>query len=184
MPSTETRVTTSRSSSCPSTFESGHNTSKSKLTALLSRRNEPSSFEMTTLEQLQLSVERITAADFSALSDRWQSFESLVLRSDAMYPDIKQWIRGKVGPELSTSHRSAFLLTYRDEPAAAAVFKRERVSKICHIQVRRDLQDQSLGKFLFCLAALEFGAIASEVHFTLPENLWLEEAAFFEGFGF
>jgi predicted transcriptional regulator len=152
--------------------------------ALLPKRSKPSSLSMTTVEQLQVSVGRITAVDYSCLSDRWRSFESFVLRSEAMYPGIKQWIRAKVGPELSTSHRSAFLLTYHGKTAAAAVFKRDRLSKICHIQVRDDLQDQSLGKFLFCLAALEFGAVASEVHFTLPENLWLEEAAFFEEFGF
>jgi predicted transcriptional regulator len=102
-----------------------------------------------------------------------------------MYPGIRNWLRTKVAPELPTAHRTAFLLTHsNNEPIAAAVFKRETRSKICHVQVRDDLRDQNIGKFLFCLAALELGGLATEVHFTLPEDLWVEESPFFSAFGF
>ncbi|MCC6363872.1 MAG: hypothetical protein IT165_10125 [Bryobacterales bacterium] len=62
--------------------------------------------------------------------------------------------------------------------------KRATSSKICHVKVNREFRDQNLGKLIFCLAALEFHSVASEVHFTLPESLWTEEANFFSTFGF
>jgi predicted transcriptional regulator/N-acetylglutamate synthase-like GNAT family acetyltransferase len=101
-----------------------------------------------------------------------------------MYPSIKRWLHHKVGPGLANSQRTAFLLKQGSDTVAAAVLKRSTHAKICHVQINRDLRNHGIGKLLFCLAALEFGSIASEVHFTLPESLWAEEEAFFSAFGF
>jgi predicted transcriptional regulator len=41
-----------------------------------------------------------------------------------------------------------------------------------------------LGELFFALMAAEVRHAASEAHFTLPESLWTEKEAFFQGFGF
>jgi predicted transcriptional regulator/N-acetylglutamate synthase-like GNAT family acetyltransferase len=101
-----------------------------------------------------------------------------------MYPAIGTWLERKVAPQLDTNHRKAFLLSSGEQPIASVVLKRGDSSKLCHVRIDPRYQDQNLGTLLFCLLAQEIHSVAKEVHFTLPESLWVEKNEFFKEFGF
>jgi predicted transcriptional regulator/N-acetylglutamate synthase-like GNAT family acetyltransferase len=132
----------------------------------------------------QINVHRLTCADSKRQTDRWQMFAKFVEDLEHMYPSIRQWLEGKVAPQLDTARRSAVLLTTGDQPIASVVLKRGSSSKLCHVRIAPEFQEQNLGSFLFCLLAHEIRSVAAEVHFTLPESLWCEKREFFRSFGF
>jgi predicted transcriptional regulator len=132
----------------------------------------------------QISVHRLTRSDSKHQSDRWRVFTQFVEEVEHMYPSIKQWLERKVAPQLDTPHRRAFLLSSGDRPIASVVLKRGDSSKLCHVRIAPEFQDNNLGSLLFCLLAQEIRSIATEVHFTLPESLWYERREFFRSFGF
>lgn len=131
-----------------------------------------------------IKVDRLTQSDSKRQSDSWRSFTQFVLQNDRMYPAIRVWLDRKVGPQLDGVRRRAFLLSAGEEPIASVVVKRGDSSKLCHVRIDPKFQDQNLGTLLFCLLANEIRSVAVEVHFTLPESLWLEKEEFFRSFGF
>jgi predicted transcriptional regulator len=131
-----------------------------------------------------IKVDRLTQADSKRQTDSWRSFTQFVLQNDRMYPAIQSWLNHKVGPQLDGVRRRAFLLSAGEEPIASVVVKRGGSSKLCHVRIDPTFQDQNLGTLLFCLLAHEIRSVATEVHFTLPESLWLEKETFFRSFGF
>lgn len=131
-----------------------------------------------------IAVHRLTQADSKAQSDCWRTFTEFVLQNERMYPAIEAWLDRKVAPQLDGAHRRAFLLSDGEKPIASVVVKRGESSKLCHVRIDPSFQNQNLGTLLFCLLAHEIRSIANEVHFTLPESLWLEKEEFFRSFGF
>lgn len=131
-----------------------------------------------------IAVHRLTHADAKAQSDRWRMFTEFVLQNERMYPSIEAWLKRKVAPQLDGKHRRAFLLSDGEEPIASVVVKRGLSSKLCHVRIDPSFQNHNLGTLLFCLLAHEIRSLANEVHFTLPESLWLEKEEFFRSFGF
>lgn len=139
---------------------------------------------MFTQPVAQLQLHRLTRVDFKRQTDRWRIFDEFVKQNERMYPAIGSWLHDKVGPQLDTPYRRAFLLSSDDQPLASVVLKRSNSSKLCHVRVEPSSQDKSLGTLLFWLLAQEVSAVAKEVHFTLPESLWFERREFFKSFGF
>ncbi|HTX37907.1 MAG TPA: hypothetical protein VME43_22915 [Bryobacteraceae bacterium] len=132
----------------------------------------------------QIAVHRLTQADAKTQSDRWRTFTEFVLQNEEMYPAIEAWLNRKVVPQLGGANRRAFLLADGEKPIASVVVKRGESSKLCHVRIDRGFQNKNLGTLLFCLLAHEIRSLANEVHFTLPESLWLEKEDFFRSFGF
>jgi predicted transcriptional regulator len=132
----------------------------------------------------KIAVHRLTQDDSRKQSDRWRLFSDFVLQNEKMYPAIETWLNRKVAPQLDGAHRRAFLLSAGEQPIASVVVKRGNSSKLCHVRIDPNFQNQNLGTLLFCLLAHEIRSIASEVHFTLPESLWQEREDFFRSFGF
>jgi predicted transcriptional regulator/N-acetylglutamate synthase-like GNAT family acetyltransferase len=132
----------------------------------------------------QIAVHRLTQVDSKTQSDRWRTFTEFVLQNEEMYPAIEAWLNSKVAPQLGGANRRAFLLSDGEKPIASVVLKRGESSKLCHVRIDPSFQNRNLGTLLFCLLAHEIRSLANEVHFTLPETLWLEKEEFFRSFGF
>lgn len=110
--------------------------------------------------------------------------ESLIHASEGMYPDIRSWFSDKVVPGLKSEQRIAWIAYEGGKAIASAVLKLGQRSKFCHLKIHQDFQDMDLGQMFFSAMAAEARHIATEIHFTLPESLWVERRAFFESFSF
>jgi predicted transcriptional regulator len=102
-----------------------------------------------------------------------------------MYPGINNWLRDKVIPGLKTGARTAFIAYDDERPIITAVVKRDgHRAKFCHLRVTEAFRDIHLGDVFFALMAMEARRSAREIHFTLPESLWIEKHGFFKSFCF
>lgn len=101
-----------------------------------------------------------------------------------MYPGIVQWLKSKVLPGVKEEMRVAYIGLNNNTPVVSAVLKRGIKSKICHLHIDEDIQNRHLGDLFFSMMTLDAKRRAEEVHFTLPESLWLEKSEFFRSFGF
>jgi predicted transcriptional regulator/N-acetylglutamate synthase-like GNAT family acetyltransferase len=131
-----------------------------------------------------IHLTRITAHDVSERSDVFLTFRDLIIVNEPSYPGIRKWLDEKVAPGVRSEERSAFIAFADDKPVATAVVKRGGESKFCHLRISDEAQDRNLGELLFALMAAEVRHGAMEVHFTLPESLWIEKEPFFTSFGF
>ena len=112
------------------------------------------------------------------------SLRKLISTKEDAYPGILHWFDSRVVHGLLMSSRVAFLGYLDGEPVSCAVIKKRKDAKICHIQVREDLQNHHVGELLCCLLAIELRDVARKIHITMPESLWKKKRAFFEAFGF
>jgi predicted transcriptional regulator len=117
-------------------------------------------------------------------SEHLIKFRNLVIENSEMYPNIENWLNNKVIPGLKTKERIAFVGYLDDKPMISAVVKRGKKSKFCHLRIGKDFQNQNLGELFFTIMALEVREFSKEIHFTLPESLWLNKKSFFNSFGF
>jgi predicted transcriptional regulator len=111
------------------------------------------------------------------LRDRLASHESY-------YPSIRRWITDKVLPDLKTGRRVGYIGFQGEAPVLAAILKQGVRTKFCHLSIDSGFQGSRLGHLMFSLMAAEVRGMATEVHFTLPESLWVRERGFFQTFGF
>lgn len=100
------------------------------------------------------------------------------------YPGISKWLDKKVVPGLRVGDRVGYVGFENDQPIVAAVLKRGRNAKFCHVSIEDGFRSNKYGTLLFSLMAAEVRHIASEIHFTLPQGLWDRERRFFQSFGF
>lgn len=139
---------------------------------------------MSTLFTTNFRVARIAATDAKWDTDHLRTFSELILSCESMYPGIQEWLHNKVLPGLREGSRVAFI-GYEDErPIITAVVKRGQRAKFCHLRIAEAFRDIHLGEIFFSLMAVETRRSAAEIHFTLPESLWLEKNGFFSSFGF
>ncbi len=129
-------------------------------------------------------VVRLEEADVRYHSDELKTLTSLIETSEEMYPNIRRWIQDKVVPGLRSSQRVAWVAYENEKPVATAVLKRGTRAKFCHVRVESGFQDLDLGQLFFTQMTLETRHLAKEIHFTLPESLWVSKKKFFESFGF
>jgi predicted transcriptional regulator len=117
-------------------------------------------------------------------TDDLQVLKRLILASQDKYPKIERWLDEKVMPGLRSAERIAWVAYEEDRPIASAVLKLGDRAKFCHLKIDQDFQDMDLGQMFFTQMAMEVRHHAKEIHFTLPESLWCDKAAFFKSFGF
>lgn len=129
-------------------------------------------------------IARLSGQDSRALTDNFRHFRSLILESELMYPGIRSWFARKVAPGLATSERIGFIGYLNNKAVVSAVVKKGIDSKFCHLKINDDLQGSHLGELFFTLMAMELRSVASKIHFTLPESLWVAKNGFFKSFGF
>ncbi len=132
----------------------------------------------------QFRVAKIGSVDAKKLTDNLLVLKSLIESSEEMYPNIGRWFGEKVVPGLRSSERTAWVGYEGEKPVAAAVLKLSGKSKFCHLKIDKGLQDMDLGRLFFTMMTLEARHLAEEIHFTLPESLWLSKEKFFASFGF
>ena len=139
-----------------------------------------------TPEKLRENIQivRLAAGDARAKSDHLRSFESLILDNESMYPRIETWYKEKVLPGIKNHERAAFVAYLDQTPIVSAVVKKAARSKICHLRLHRSLQNAHIGEVIFCLMVLEIRDFANELHFTIPESVWVDKGDFFTAFGF
>jgi len=89
-----------------------------------------------------------------------------------------------VFPGIKSGNRFAYLGMLNETPAATAVLKIADKAKFCHLYIKPEFQDISLGDLFFAMMALDVKRKAMEIHFTLPESLWHKKIDFFKSFGF
>jgi len=119
-------------------------------------------------------------------TDELKVLHSLVLQSEAMYPEINRWFTDKVVPGLRTSERVAYLAYENEKPVATAVLKLGEHTKFCHVRIHEGFRDLNLGQMIFTQMAFHarHQKNVSDIHFTLPESLWNNKEGFFKSFGF
>lgn len=131
-----------------------------------------------------LQLARLNGRDARGLSDHLQNLRALIAQKEDIYPGIERWFDKKVLSGISDASRIAYLGYVNGVPAAAAIVKLGSDTKLCHINVRPDLQSTGLGEILLSLISLEARPFAQSMHVTFPESLWSVKGGFFQSFGF
>ena len=126
----------------------------------------------------------IGSADAKKITDNLKILRELIVGNEAMYPLIDHWFDSKVIPGLRSSERIAWLAYEGESPVASAILKRGVHSKFCHLRIHPGFQDLDLGQMFFTQMTMEVRHHAKDIHFTLPESLWIDKRGFFESFGF
>ena len=129
-------------------------------------------------------VARIGAGDAKRGTAALRLLQQQLDCQEEMYPDISNWFKKKVLPGLKHESRIAFIGYDNERPIITAIIKRGARTKFCHLRIADEFQDLNLGQVFFSLMAIEARHSAKEIHFTLPESLWLKRRDFFYGFGF
>ena len=127
---------------------------------------------------------RIRPDDAQRRTDTISVLTGELARHEEHYPNIVRWIDKKVIPGLLTGERVAYIGFKDDQAILVAVVKLGRCSKFCHLSIKEGFRGGRYGTLLFSLMAAEVRRIASEIHFTLPESLWMQEKEFFHSLGF
>ncbi len=135
-------------------------------------------------KRTQFSFEQLGPLDAKKLSDNLAVLRELIVSNEQMYPSIDHWFSEKVIPGLRSSERIAWLAYEGESPVASAILKRGINSKFCHLRIHPGFQDLDLGQMFFTQMTMEARHYAKEIHFTLPESLWISKRSFFESFGF
>ncbi|MBI4460283.1 MAG: hypothetical protein HY648_09535 [Acidobacteria bacterium] len=148
--------------------------------------NQPNNSAATTLFPLkgEFYIKELRGPDAPIFGDHLAALRNLIVANEEMYPNIAKWFDSKVVPGIKSSNRVAYVAYEGDEPIASAVLKIGDRSKVCHLRIKEDLQDLSLGEIFFTQMTQEVRRYAKEVHFTLPESLWAKKKSFFANFGF
>jgi len=131
-----------------------------------------------------LRVLRISRDDVLNKTDQLNLFLDQVAKHEQMYPNIVTWLKSKVLPGIKEKKRVAYIGMNNDKPVVSAVLKLGVHSKICHLHIDEGMQNTHLGDLFFSMMALDAKRGAEEVHFTLPESLWVEKSNFFRSFDF
>ena len=137
-------------------------------------------------ENPPFKIVRIGESASRKQTDDLKVLRSLLLESENMYPSIERWYIEKVVPGLKTCERVAYLAYEGEIPVASAVLKLGEHAKFCHVRIHQAFRDLRLGQMIFTQMAFHARHQASiqDIHFTLPESLWLEKGKFFASFGF
>ncbi len=127
---------------------------------------------------------RIRPDDAQGRTDTISVLTRELAKHEEHYPNIERWIDKKVIPGLRTGERVAYIGFKDDQAILVAILKLGQRSKFCHLSIKEGFRDGRYGTLLFSLMATEVRKVASEIHFTLPESLWIQEKEFFQSFGF
>jgi len=135
-------------------------------------------------KESDIRILRLTKDDVLSSTETLDQLQSLITQHQTLYPEIEEWLKSKVLPGIRTNSRVAYLGFENGKPVVSAILKLGLHAKICHLHIKHDTRDQHLGDLFFSMMALDAKRTAKEIHFTLPESLWLEKESFFRSFGF
>ncbi len=144
---------------------------------------DPNTADLFATES-NIKILELKKFDIIRETDKVKLFSDLINEHETMYPDIEKWFKKKVLPDINIKKRKAYLCLNNDEPVATAVVKIGKWSKFCHLHIQQGIREQHLGDLFFSMMALDVKRNANEVHFTVPESLWIEKKGFFQSFGF
>ena len=82
-------------------------------------------------------------------TDDLNVLKELIVSSEEMYPNIGRWFSGKVVPGLEAKQRLAWVAYEGEKAVAAAVLKRGKHAKFCHLRIDPGFQDMDLGQLFF-----------------------------------
>src|ERR1017187_1699786 len=131
-----------------------------------------------------LRIAKVTKEDVIQETDKFKTIISLLEKHENMYPQIDKWIKEKVIPGIKTDERVAYIGFDNEVPFVSAVVKKGKESKFCHLHIDHEFRNQNIGEIFFSFMAFDVYKFAKEIHFTLPESLWVEKKKFFNSFGF
>lgn len=135
-------------------------------------------------KESNLKIIRLTRDDILCRHENVKVLSSLIKQHETMYPEIEKWLKSKVLPGIKQKNRIAYMGLDNEKPVVSAVLKLGEHAKICHLHIDDENRDQRIGDLFFSMMALDAKREAKEIHFTLPESLWLRKEAFFKSFGF
>ena len=135
-------------------------------------------------KESSLRIIRLTRDDVLYRSDNFRLFSEQIIKHEILYPDIEPWLKAKVLSGIKDNSRIVYLGLNNNRPVVSAILKKGIKTKICHLHIDQWKQNQHIGDLFFTMMALDAKRNAREVHFTLPESLWLEKKEFFKSFGF
>ena len=141
---------------------------------------------MKKTEELKRNFKIVQLNSFDAQknTDKILDLKELVLSHENMYPNIDKWYKNKVISGLISGERIALIGYIDNSPTVSAIVKLGRHSKFCHLHIKKDIRDENLGDIFFALMARQVKDVAREIHFTLPESLWVDKHNFFKSFYF
>jgi predicted transcriptional regulator len=139
--------------------------------------------DLFTVEN-KIQIVELKAEDVIKQTDIYAAAFELMRKHDEKYPDILNWFKTKVSPDIKNNQRALYVGFNNDKPIATAVVKKGVDSKFCHLHIEEEMRHQNLGDVFFILMSVFVRRYAKYVHFSLPEGLWAEKKSFFTSFGF
>lgn len=132
----------------------------------------------------QLQIAELGRKDAQGSGDLLSVLRRLISSNDPQYPGIDLWFARKVVPGLISGERKAYLAFSENRPIGAAILKRGKSAKFCHVRVDENYQGVDLGQIFFIHMTIDSLEQSEQIHFTLPESLWAVKSGFFRSFGF
>jgi predicted transcriptional regulator len=132
----------------------------------------------------RVSICEIGKRDAEIQTDLIRVLKEMIAQNDDKYPGIERWFETKVLSGIKSGERIGYVAFENEKPIAAAVLKLGESTKLCHLRIDENHQDQDLGQIFFIRMTLAALRYANNIHFTLPESLWQMKAGFFKSFGF
>jgi predicted transcriptional regulator len=132
----------------------------------------------------QIQIAELDRDNAKSSSNLLYTLRELISSNDPQYPGIDIWYRRKVVPGLLSGERKAYLAFSGEKPIGAAILKRGKSAKFCHVRVADDYRGTDLGQIFFLHMTMDVLGQSEKIHFTLPESLWTEKCGFFRSFGF
>jgi predicted transcriptional regulator len=132
----------------------------------------------------QIQIAELDHDNAKSSSNLLCTLREVISSNDPQYPGIDIWYKRKVVPGLLSGERKAYLAFSGKKPIGAAILKRGKSAKFCHVRVADDYQGTDLGKIFFLHMTMDVLGQSEKIHFTLPESLWAEKCEFFRSFGF
>ncbi|NQU05591.1 MAG: ASCH domain-containing protein [Calditrichaeota bacterium] len=114
----------------------------------------------------------------------FKNLKSLIEESDDLYPGIDIWFKKKVKRTLQTGERFAILVYHDEQPIGSAILRKGKQAKLCSMRIDSSHQFNGLGSLMLALLTIEVRHKADSIHFTIPEDLWLQYSTFFQNYGF
>jgi predicted transcriptional regulator len=139
--------------------------------------------DLFTVEN-KIQIVELRAEDVIKQTDTYTAAFELMRKHDEKYPDILDWFKTKVSPDIKNNQRALYVGFNNDKPIATAVVKKGIDSKFCHLHIEEEMRHRNLGDVFFILMSVFVRRYAKYVHFSLPEGLWAEKENFFTSFGF
>jgi predicted transcriptional regulator len=132
----------------------------------------------------QIQIAELDRDNAKSSSDLLYTLGELISSNDPQYPGIDIWYTRKVVPGLLSGERKAYLAFSGEKPIGAAILRRGKSAKFCHVRVADDYQGADLGQIFFLHMTMDVLGQSEKIHFTLPESLWAQKSGFFRSFGF